>query len=98
MLSKEREEKNHNTNAHDDDEVLKGDTVRVTILNRKTRKPSLFARWIAKLVKPVCDNFEVKSYHHMRRPVRFDVVFMGSIRTHNLWRMRLRLLQSTHLK
>mmetsp|Transcript_6156 Transcript_6156/g.17532 ORF Transcript_6156/g.17532 Transcript_6156/m.17532 type:complete len:606 (+) Transcript_6156:1588-3405(+) len=75
LLLRERETKN-NQKEHDG-EVLKGGMVRIKIVNRKTRKPTLFARWISDLTHPVCTNFGVKAYHQTRRGVRCDVVFYG---------------------
>jgi hypothetical protein len=76
LLLKEREAKN-DQNEQGGDEVLKGGMVRVHIINRKTGKPSLFARWISQLTHPVCENFDVKSYNQTRRGFRCDVVFYG---------------------
>jgi len=75
LLLKEREDKNDQSAQND--EVLKGGMVRVRIINRKTRKPSLYARWISQLTHPVCENFDVKSYNQTRRCVRCDVVLYG---------------------
>jgi len=75
LLLKEREDKNEQ--SAQSDEVLKGGMVRVRIINRKTRKPSLYARWISQLTHPVCENFDVKSYNQTRRCVCCDVVLYG---------------------
>ena len=77
LLLKEREAKNDQNENGGGDEVLKGGMVRVHIRNRKTGKPSLYARWISQLTHPVCDNFDVKSYNQTRRGFRCDIVFYG---------------------
>jgi hypothetical protein len=77
LLLKERETKNDQNEQGGGDEVLKGGMVRVHIINRKTGKPSLYARWISQLTHPVCENFDVKSYNQTRRGFRCDVVFYG---------------------
>ena len=79
LLLQEREanKDNNGVGTGDEDEVLKGGLVRVKIVNRKTRKASVFARWISGLAHPVCDNFGVKCYTSSRRGVRCDVVFYG---------------------
>ena len=75
LLLKEREMKN--SQATQDDEVLKGGMVTVEIINRKTRKPFVCARWILHLAHPVCDNFGVKHYYSNRRSKYFRMVFYG---------------------
>jgi hypothetical protein len=75
LLLKEREAKN-SQNAQDE-EVLKGGMVRVSIINRKTRKVAVFAQWIARLTLPILKNFGVHGYTSTRRGVRCDVVFFG---------------------
>jgi hypothetical protein len=77
LLLKEREAKNDQNEKGGGDEVLKGGMVRVHIINRKTGKPSLYARWISHLTHTVCENFDVKSYNQTRRGFRCDVVFYG---------------------
>mmetsp|Transcript_18802 Transcript_18802/g.46677 ORF Transcript_18802/g.46677 Transcript_18802/m.46677 type:complete len:598 (-) Transcript_18802:251-2044(-) len=75
LLLKEREAKNsQNTEG---DEVLKGGMVKVKIVNQKTGKASLFARWLSKLLNPVCENFGVKCFIQRRRGVKCEVVFYG---------------------
>ena len=75
LLLKEREAKNsQNTEG---DEVLKGGMVKVKIVNRKTGKTSLFARWLNRLLNPVCENFGVKCFVQRRRGVSCEVVFYG---------------------
>jgi hypothetical protein len=75
MLLKERETKN--SGSAEEEEVLKGGTVRVRIVNRKTRKVAVMSRWIDNLVGPVKRNFGVKCYLQRRRGYRCDVVFYG---------------------
>jgi len=75
LLLKERETKN-SQNA-EDEEILKGGMVCVKIVNRKTRKPSLFARWFSRLAYPISKNFGVKSYSSNIRGVCCDLVFYG---------------------
>ncbi len=75
LLLKEREMKNSQTAQ--DDEVLKGGMVTVEIINRKTRKPSVCARWILRLAHPVCKNFGVKNYYCNKRSKYLRMVFYG---------------------
>ncbi|CAB9503856.1 expressed unknown protein [Seminavis robusta] len=75
ILLKEREAKNNNSGSND--EVLKGGMVKVQIVNRKTRKPAQYARWISNLCSPVAKNFGVKVYNQVRRGHRCTVVFYG---------------------
>ena len=73
LLLKEREQ----GGGGDGDEVLKGGLVRVRIVYRKTQKPSQMARWIAYLMTPVADNFDVKCYKSVRRGKKCSVTFYG---------------------
>jgi len=76
LLLKEREAKNSQSDK--EDEVLKGGLVSVSIRNRKTRKPSLLARWISRLAGcAINPNFGVEAYYSTRRGVYCDVVFFG---------------------
>jgi len=75
LLLKERELKN--SQSTQDDEVLKGGMVTVEIINRKNRKPSIYARWIGHLSHPVCDNFGVKHYYCRKQGKYMKVVFYG---------------------
>lgn len=76
LLLKEREA-TKDRSERGGDEVLKGGMVRVRLVQRKTGKPSLYARWLARLTQPVCDNFEVKAYKQTRRGAKCHVVFYG---------------------
>ena len=73
LLLKEREQ----SGGADGDEVLKGGLVKVRIVYRKTQKPSQMARWIAFLMAPVADNFDVKCYKSVRRGKMCSVTFYG---------------------
>jgi len=75
MLLKERETKN--SGSAEEEEVLKGGTVRVRIVNRKTRKVAVMSRWIENLAGPVKRNFGVKCYLETCRGRRCDFVFYG---------------------
>jgi hypothetical protein len=72
VLLKERD-----ANGGSGDQVLKGGLVEVKIINRKTRKPSQFARWLAELMKPISKNFEVESYYTVSRGHECAVTFYG---------------------
>ena len=76
LLLQERENK-ANATTNEDGEILKGGMVKVQIVNRKTKRAAQFARWIADLVHPICRNFEVESFHCVRRGWRCDVTFYG---------------------
>jgi hypothetical protein len=73
MLLKERDANGGGV----DNEVLKGGLVEVKIVNRKTRKPSQFARWLASLVHPIAKNFDVESYYSVTRGYECSVTFYG---------------------
>ena len=75
LLLKERESKN--SQSVQDDEVLKGGMVDVNIINRKTRKPHVFTRWISYLSQPVSKNFGVKCYYRTGRGRCCEVTFYG---------------------
>ena len=79
ILMKERDAKNKKdqTGAENDDEILKGGMVRVQIMNRKTGKPALYARWISGLTHPICDNFDVKCFYTAARGKKCSVTFYG---------------------
>ena len=81
LLLKEREEKNkreqNGLSTNDDDAILTGGMVRVRIVNRKTRKPALLARWINDLTHPVAKNFDVKCYYAARRGYTCTITFYG---------------------
>lgn len=80
LLLKERQEKNdkeQNGGPDDDDEILKGGIVKVRIVNRKTGKPALFARWLSHLTSPITENFDVKCYHEVVRGRKCTVAFYG---------------------
>jgi len=59
------------------EEVLKGGLVEVRIVNRKTQKPSQFARWISVLTFPISKNFDVESFHEVSRGRKCSVSFYG---------------------
>ena len=77
LLLKERDRQSTNGSNNDGSEVLKGGLVRVRIVYRKTQKPSQMARWIAYLMTPVADNFDVKCYKSVRRGKKCSVTFYG---------------------
>ena len=77
LLLKERDRQSTNGSNNDGNEVLKGGLVRVRIVYRKTQKPSQMARWIAYLMTPVADNFDVKCYKSVRRGKKCSVTFYG---------------------
>lgn len=74
LLLKERDAKN---NGNQTSEVLRGGMVHVQIINRRTQKPALFARWLSSLAYHVGKNFDVKSYHTVRRGRKCEVTFYG---------------------
>jgi hypothetical protein len=78
-LLKERQDKNENeqNSGSANDESLKGGIVQVDIVNRKTDKPALFARWICNLMEPIENNFDVNSYYTVSRERHCKVVFYG---------------------
>ena len=59
------------------DQILKGGMVNVRIINRKTRKPALLARWISHLMDPISKNFAVESFYSTARGRRCTVTFYG---------------------
>ena len=75
----ERQDKNENeqNGGIANNEILKGGIVQVHIVNRKTDKPALFARWICNLMEPIENNFDVKSYYTVSRERHCKVVFYG---------------------
>jgi hypothetical protein len=79
ILLKERQDKNENEHNGGlvNDEILKGGIVQVHIVNRKTDKPALFARWICNLMESIENNFDVKSYYTVSRELHCKVVFYG---------------------
>ena len=79
ILLKERQDKNEKeqNGGAANDEILKGGIVKVCIVNRKTNKPAIFARWIANLTDPIGKNFDVKSYHIVSRGRKCIVAFYG---------------------
>ena len=78
ILLKEREKKNEkDQSSGNSDEILKGGIVRVQILNRRTGKVAVMARWIGELVHPICKNFDVKSFHQVQRGRKCTVSFYG---------------------
>ena len=77
LLLKEREAKNKGNQEAAAGEILKGGMVHVQIVNRKTGKPALYARWLSNLVHPVTQNFDVKSYSTTRRGSKCQVTFYG---------------------
>jgi hypothetical protein len=79
ILLKERQDKNENeqNGGHANDGLLKGGLVAVRIVNRKTGKPAIFARWICDLMVPIQNNFNVKSYYIVRRGRKCIVAFYG---------------------
>jgi hypothetical protein len=74
LLLKERDEKDWEANNN---EILKGGMVHVRIVNRKSGKPALFARWISALTNPISKNFDVKSYYLVARGRKCTVTFYG---------------------
>lgn len=76
LLLKERDEQNNGENQTTN-EVLRGGMVPVRIINRKTQKPALFARWLSTLAYHIGTNFDVKSYHTVRRGRKCEVTFYG---------------------
>jgi hypothetical protein len=74
LLLEEREEKE---GSKAQEETLKGGIVSVRIVNRKTRRPTVMARWIASLMHPIAKNFDVKSYYSVARGWRCSVSFYG---------------------
>jgi Protein of unknown function (DUF2786) len=77
LLLKERQESSNKNNQNGNDEILKGGTVTVRIVQRKTGQPALFARWLSQLTHPITDNFEVKCYHTTARGKTCSVTFYG---------------------
>jgi hypothetical protein len=78
LLLQERENKvNNGTTINENGEILKGGMVKVQIVNRNTKRAAQFARWIADLIHPICRNFEVESFHCVRRGRRCEVTFYG---------------------
>ena len=65
LLLQEREanKDNNGVGTSDEDEVLKGGLVRVKIVNRKTRKASVFARWISHLAHLPSIHFSHNDWH-----------------------------------
>jgi hypothetical protein len=79
ILLKERQDKNEKeqNGGPANDEILKGGIVKVHIVNRKTDKPALFARWISDLTRPITNNFDVKAYSTVSRGHKCMVAFYG---------------------
>jgi Protein of unknown function (DUF2786) len=78
LLLKERQESsNKDSGVGGKDEILKGGTVTVRIVQRKTGQPALLARWLSQLTHPITDNFEVKCYHTTARGKTCSVTFYG---------------------
>jgi hypothetical protein len=84
LLLNERKTKNdtdqngHGIHGGDNDEILKGGIVKVRIVNRRTGKPAVYARWINDLAAgPIANNFKVKSYHVVARARQCTVAFYG---------------------
>ncbi|CAJ1931387.1 unnamed protein product [Cylindrotheca closterium] len=75
LLLKERDAKNSGTQANDG--VLRGGMVHVKIINRKTQKAALFARWLGTLTSHVATNFDVKTYYSTSRGRKCKVTFYG---------------------
>mmetsp|Transcript_43651 Transcript_43651/g.105283 ORF Transcript_43651/g.105283 Transcript_43651/m.105283 type:complete len:686 (+) Transcript_43651:47-2104(+) len=75
LLLKERDAKNKGNQTNEG--VLKGGMVHVRIINRRTQKPALFARWLSTLSYHVGTNFDVKSYSQVSRGQRCKVTFYG---------------------
>eukprot|EP00977_Amphora_coffeiformis_P018824 scaffold6750_cov160-Amphora_coffeaeformis.AAC.8 len=65
LLLQERDAKQSQDDQND--QLLKGGLVEVNIVNRKTRNPAKFERWIDRLMEPVCENFAVDSYYTSHR-------------------------------
>ena len=77
ILLQERDNKNKNNTMDDKGEILKEGMVKRQIINRKTFKPVLFARWISSLLFPISENFGVKLFYQNTRGYQCCVTFYG---------------------